>query len=342
MLCYNIVEDMSKDHLKKLYLLTGASGHLGSTLLKLLLDQNERVRVLVLPNEERFIPKGVEIIIGNVLDKDSLVPFFQRDEEEEVILIHCAGIVTISSKPNPMVYKVNVEGTKNVLQMALDHNVDKAVYVSSVHALLEEEHGDTKETKHFEPEKIEDQYGSSKAMASKIALEYAQKGLNICIVHPSGIYGPGDIRHTNHSVTSIRLMALGYIPVSLKGGFDFVDVRDAAKGILLASEYGKPGETYILSGHYSEVSDLLRIINRICHRKTLNIEIPFGFLQAIAPLVEKGSSLLGIRRPLVTPYSIAILNSNGHFSHEKAAKELGYEPRSVEESLRDMVEEFKK
>ena len=73
MLCYNIVEDMSKDHLKKLYLLTGASGHLGSTLLKLLLDQNERVRVLVLPNEESFIPKGVEIIIGNVLDKDSLV-----------------------------------------------------------------------------------------------------------------------------------------------------------------------------------------------------------------------------------------------------------------------------
>ena len=65
-------------------------------------------------------------------------------------------------------------------------------------------------------------------------------------------------------------------------------------------------------------------------------------MQAIAPLVEKGSSLLGIKRPLVTPYSIAILNGNGHFSHEKAAKELGYEPRSVEESLRDMVEEFKK
>lgn len=137
-------------------------------------------------------------------------------------------------------------------------------------------------------------------------------------------------------------MAPGYIPVSLKGGFDFVDVRDAAKGILLTSEYGRPGETYILSGHYSEVSDLLRIINKICHHKTLNIQIPYSFLKAITPIVEKGSNLLGIKRPLVTPYSIAVLNGNGRFSHEKAAKELGYEPRSVEESLQDMVEEFKK
>lgn len=327
--------------MKKIYLVTGASGHLGSTLLNRLLEKGQTVRCFVLPGEEKYLPDGVEVFVGDVCDKASLFPFFQNENGDELILLHCAGIVTISSKKNPLVRKVNVEGTRNVLELALAAKTGRVVYVSSVHALLEADKADTKEADHFEPWKIDDPYGKSKAEASNLALEYARKGLNISIVHPTGIIGPGDIRNTNHSVRSFKAMMKGYIPVGLKGGFDFVDVRDVAEGIILCADKGKQGDCYILGGHYVKISELLKQINQLCGRRTLNIELPYGLVKTAAPLAEKFCDLFKIRS-LITPYSIAILNGNGHFSHEKAKIELGYEARPIRDTLKDMYAEVKR
>ena len=177
--------------MKTLYLVTGASGHLGTVLCGKLLEQERKVRALVLPGEERYVPEGIEIITGDVTDPNSMEPFFEHGDDEEIVVFHCAGIVTIASKTNPLVHKVNVEGTRNVLELALKHKARKTVYICSVHALVEEEEGETRETDVYHPEQISDQYGKSKAEAGNIALEYFRKGLDVNIIMPSGIFGPG-------------------------------------------------------------------------------------------------------------------------------------------------------
>ena len=326
--------------MKKIYLVTGASGHLGSTIISILLSEGKSVRALVLPGEEKYVPEGVEIFTGDVTDKGSMEPFFEHGDDEELILIHCAGIVTIASKENPLVSRVNVDGTHNVLELARENKVRKVVHVSSVHALIEAEEGETKEAEEFYPDMIEDQYGKSKARATIDALKFAQEGLDVSIVHPSGIFGPGDKRKNNHMIRAIELMAKGLIPVSLSGGFDFVDVRDAAEGILKCAERGKKGECYILSGHYISVKELLEGVNEIRGKRTPDITVPYGLVAFFAPAMEKLGTMFGNGKPLVTPYSIAILNTNGHFSHEKATTELGYTVRDVRTTLKDMIAEL--
>ena len=323
---------------KILYLITGANGHLGSCLVRKLLEDNKNVRGLYLANENNHIPDNVEVVMGNVLDKESLVPFFDCAGYDEVNLIHCAAIVSIESKTNPMIYKVNVEGTRNIMDLALENNINKVIYVSSVHALKEEEYPNiTKETMDFNPDYVKGQYGKSKAIATNMVLEYADRGLNVSIVHPSGILGPGDINRNNNSINSLIQMYEGKIPVSLKGGYDFVDIRDVVEGIISCIEKGRKGECYILSGHYISIKDMLNEARKLNNKKPCNITIPSVLIKLITPIAEFVSIKLLKTKPLLTPYSFYVLQSNALFSNEKAKKELAYTTRDMSDTIRDTV-----
>ncbi|MCR4722456.1 MAG: NAD-dependent epimerase/dehydratase family protein [Eubacteriales bacterium] len=324
--------------MKKLYLITGATGHVGTVLVSELLDRNEHVRILVLPDHIDRVPSGVEICDGDITEEKSLIPFFDRDDYDYVTLIHCAAVITISSKPDPQVWNVNVNGTDNVMRQALKSKVDRVVYVSSVHAIPESPaSGVITEVSSFSPELVQGQYAKSKAAAAQKVLEYAENGLNISIVHPSGIIGPGDIYKRNHMIRTINAMANGAIPVAIKGGYDFVDSRDVACGILACEKKGRSGECNILNGHYITVSDLLNTIRRIVGKKTVSLEIPYGIAKTIAPAVEFFAYTFNRKAPLFTPYSIYTLHNNGCFSHEKATAEFSYTPRNLEESIRDSI-----
>ena len=324
--------------MNKLYIITGAGGHLGSFLVNELIDRKCHVRALYLPGEEKDAPAEIEKVVGNVLDLKSLGSLFDTQGYDKVSLIHCAGIVSIASKENPLLYDVNVNGTRNIMELALRHNIDRVIYVSTVHAIKEEEYPELiKETKDFNSDYVVGAYAKSKAEASEIVLEYADKGLNVSIVHPSGIIGPGDTKGNNHSVSTLKAMYKGTIPCSIKGGYDFVDVRDVVNGILLCEEKGRKGECYILSGHYLTVKEMLEEVNKIRNRKTPDLEIPASVIKLIAPLLEKISILSGNNKPLLTPYSFYTLQSNGHFSNEKARNELGYTVRDISETIKDTI-----
>ena len=328
--------------MERIYLVSGASGHLGSTLVNRLLEKGEKIRALVLAGEEKFVPEGVEVYTGDVRKIETLKEFFHTDDNSELIVLHCAGIITIASKENPIVHEVNVEGTRNILEMALKSKVKKMVHVASVHAIKENENGEVNtEPEEFCPDQLGDQYARSKAEAVNLCIEYAKKGLDVSYVMPSGIFGPGDVRKNNHTVRSINAMFKGLIPIGIEGGFDFVDVRDAAEGIILCSEKGRKGDGYILSGHYIKTIDLVNGANILCGRKETSLQVSYKFVRFFAPFIEKVFLFFGNKKPLVTPYSIDILNTNGHFSHEKATRELGYQPREVMDTLRDMKEELK-
>ena len=171
-------------------------------------------------------------------DRESIRPFFDKTGYDHTTLVHCAAVVTIASKANPAVWSVNVGGTSNVMQLALENQTDRVIYVSSVHAIPERPGAEViTEVDHFSPDAVCGQYAKAKAAATQMVLEYAKRGLNVSVVHPSGIIGPGDFYVKNHMIKTIRAMAKGTIPVSISGGFDFVDSRDVAEGILRMRRY---------------------------------------------------------------------------------------------------------
>ena len=122
--------------MKKLYIITGAAGHLGSTIIKLLESRNQQVRGLILPSESAENTKNTTYYKGDVTQPDSMRPLFENTGSSKLILIHTAGIIDISGELTPKMYDVNVNGTKNVLKLCTQYNVSRMVYVSSVHALL--------------------------------------------------------------------------------------------------------------------------------------------------------------------------------------------------------------
>ena len=246
--------------MKKLYLITGATGHVGTILVSELIKRGEQIRALVLPGHGTHLPQEIDITEGDITEENSLVPFFNRNGYDRVTLIHCAALITVASKLNPHVWNINVQGTENVMRQAYAAGVDRVVYVSSVHAIPERPEPEViTEVNHFSPDLVHGQYAKSKAAAAQKVLDYAEKGLNVSIVHPSGIIGPGDIQNKNHMIRTILAIAKGTIPVALHGGYDFVDARDVVDGILACEEKGRAGECYILNGHYITVSDLLNV-----------------------------------------------------------------------------------
>ena len=323
--------------MKKLWLVTGATGHVGTILVSVLQQRGEHVRVLVLPDNIAE-HSDVGICEGDIRNKESLIPFFDRGDYDYVSLVHCAALITIASKHNPEVWNINVHGTNNVMSLARDTGVDRIVYVSSVHAIPERPADETiTEVSSFSPDLVHGQYAKSKAAAAQIVMDYAKAGLNVSVVHPSGIIGPGDTLSRNHMIRTIHAIAEGKISVGLQGGYDFVDSRDVADGIIGCEEKGRPGECYILNGHYISVLELVNSIRRIQGKKAAGFEAPHAAAKMIAPAVEWVSRVFSKEPPLLTPYSVYTLHTNGRFSHEKATREFDYHPRPIEESIRDSL-----
>ena len=256
----------------------------------------------------------------------------------ETIVIHTAGIIDISNHVSPELYDVNVNGTKNILALCREYLVKRLVYVSSVHALPEQKRGNvTGEIRDFSPDAVVGGYAKTKAEATREVLRAAQEGLDAVVVHPSGILGPYD-RSGNHLVQMVAEYLHGTLPACVKGGYDFVDVRDVAEGCLLAAEKGRKGECYILSDRYCEIREVLEIAGDVSGKKKLPV-LPLWMAKMAAPFIQLHARRKK-RRPLYTAYSLHVLGTGERFSHKKATEELGYHPRDLKVTIRDMVAEM--
>ena len=319
------------------YLITGATGFLGRAVLAQLQDSPAEIRALVMDGDPlaQALARNVRVMTGDVCDEAALERFF-AGADEHTCVIHCAGIISVATHPGDRIYRVNVDGTRNILKFCSQCGVGKLVYVSSVHAIPEKPKGtEIAETTVFSPELVRGDYAKSKAMATALVLQAAKGGLNASVVFPSGIIGPGDMG--KGSITNMLLSFLaGKLPLAVKGGYDFVDVRDVAAGILACAERGLPGHGYILSGHYATIRDILELVKKTVNLRRSVSYLPICFAKLVAPIYEKIS--LRRREPLYfTPYSIAVLDSNGAFSRNAAATTLGYTPRPLSSTIRDTV-----
>lgn len=320
--------------MRQIYLVTGAAGHLGNVLTQKLVLEGQRVWVFLLNGEENRV-EGVErVFYGDVCDRKSLEDLFTAAQNETMILIHCAGIVSITSHFFQRLYDVNVNGTKNIVDLCVKHGVQKLLYVSSVHAIPENHVQNTiRETEQFDPDLVVGHYAKTKAEATKYVLEARRQGLTVNVVHPSGIIGPYDYGK-GHMTAMILDYCKGHLVAGMEGGYDFVDVRDVADGILASCEKGRPGECYILCNRYYTIKELLNELCAITGKKRIKTYLPLWLVRWTAPLSELYYRLLN-RPPLFTDYSIYTLTTNQQYSHEKATLELGYQPRGLGETLKD-------
>ena len=322
--------------MKTRYLVTGAADHLGTAVVRALTARGDAVRALVLPGEAHLPEHPVELVYGDVRNRESLEPLFRQEPDEELVVIHCAGVVSITARPGPNLRAVNVGGTQNIVDLCLAHHVKKLIYVSSVHAIPELPRPERiAEIGNFNPDQVVGAYAKTKAEATAYVLRAAGAGLNASVVHPSGILGPYDWG-MGHLTALVMDYCRHRLTAGVQGGYDFVDVRDVAGGILACCKRGRPGACYILSGHYASVRDLLAMLHEITGQKPVKTYLPLWFARLTAPLSEQYYRL---RRqpPLYTSYSLYTLETNASFSHARASLELKYHPRPLRQTLTETV-----
>lgn len=318
---------------------TGATGHVGNVLVRQLLERGARVRALV-PHGEDITPlrdMQVELVTADVRDFDSLMKGMAGAD----LVFHLGGIITISTGLRSTLWEVNVEGAKNVAAACMQLGVGRLVYTSSVHAFVEPPHGEciTEDTP-VDPEGVLGDYAASKAAATLALRAQAARGLDLVVCYPSGIIGPYDYKPSEMGQLVLEV-AHGTLWAYVDGGYNFVDVRDVAAGLLAAAQYGRSGEGYILSGHVIPVQEFLSLAAEMTGVRPPRIRIPAGPARVVGHLAPYYYRLAG-KKPLFTSYSMEVLRSNCDMPPFKAERELGFQPRPLRRTIEDTVRWFRR
>jgi dihydroflavonol-4-reductase len=301
------------------------------------LGRGEAVRALVLPNEDLRPLEGLklEVAVGDILDPASLDLAFEGVE----VVFHLAGIISIMPGRDDVVQRVNVEGTRNVLAAARRAGVRRLVYTSSIHAIERAPDGVIiDESLSFDPLNPAGEYDRSKALATLAVLESVREGFDAVIVCPTGVIGPYDYR-TSEMGRLIEDCADCKTQLYIEGAYDFVDVRDDSRGMILAGEKGRAGECYILSGERVTVKQLMDMVKETTGGRFTRIKIPLWlarFFALFTPLYYRAAKI----KPRFTPYSLKTITSNSVISNAKARLELGFNPRPLSQSITDTVRWF--
>jgi dihydroflavonol-4-reductase len=316
---------------------TGATGHIGTTLIRKLITRKEKVRAVVMPGEDITPLKGleIEIIQGDVRDSGSLKQAFEGAN----LVYHLAGVISILPGNKNLLTGVNVIGTQNVVEACLKSGVKRLIYTSSIHAVKESPQGTCiDESCPYDPASVLGDYAKSKAQATLEVKKGIQRGLDAVIVCPTGVIGPYDYKISEMGNLFQRFLKKK-MKICVSGAYDFVDVRDVAEGHILAGLKGRTGEGYILSGERISIPKLFSLLENITGIKAPGFQVP-SWLARTAGILATPYYLLSKTKPLFTAYSIDVLNSNSLVSSEKARRELGFSARSIRDSVIDTITWF--
>ena len=250
------------------------------------------------------------------------------------VVFHLAAVISISGDPTGIVRRVNIEGPPTRPRQRWT-GVRRFVHCSSVHTFDLERCGPSLDERG--PRSVADRcpaYDRSKRAGEIAVREVVARGLDAVIVNPTGVIGPFDYGPSRMGLT-INMLRSGRIPVNLGGGFDFVDVRDVAAGMLGAMAHGRTGEDYLLSGTRVSVKELGVLVSEASGVKAPRLDVPVGRRQPLATLALRFAPSRQI--PLFTPDALHALRYSPTVSHWKASTELGYVSRPIHETIRDTV-----
>ena len=312
-------------------LVTGGTGFVGLHLVRELARRGDELRLLVRDQSNTAPLDGIEWerAEGDVTDRDSV----RKAMRGVGHVFHVAGTTSMRSRDRIRVFEVNVEGTRNVFEEALSAGAERAVLTSSSSAVGAAKPGETIDEDHpFTVGRLGIAYINSKHDAELVAMRTAARGLPVVIVNPSFVLGPDDPNPSGTSNALVRRLLLRRIPGYVDGAINIVDVRDVARGHLLADERGESSERYLLTGRNFTLQRLFADLSRIA-------DVPTPALRMDGRLAVGGveaMELIGVRLPT----SVDEVRSGTQwftYRNDKAREQLGWEPRPHEETLEDTV-----
>lgn len=315
---------------------SGASGHVGINLCRALLDQGHRVRALVHSHDAGLKDLPVEIFRGDVLVKSSMLPFLSGID----VVYHLAARITIKGDPDGMVARTNTEGTRNIVAAASASGVGKFIHFSSIHAFRQAPPGQTLDENCPIVDLDGFAYDRSKAEGERSVLAAASRSMEVVVLSPTAILGPED-HEPSLSGKAVIDIYRGKIPSLVPGGYDWVDVRDVVLAAVAAIDKGRNGEKYLLSGRWYSLADFSAAIGHAAGRQTVSTVIPMWVARLGLPFITLYSRLAGTE-PLYTSESLTILSEGMRtISHGKAARELDFHPRPLDETISDLLTWFR-
>jgi dihydroflavonol-4-reductase len=312
-------------------LVTGGAGYIGGKLVESLLARQEKVRLFDVRAESASLlaRKGAELISGDILDREAVRTAFDGCDR----LFHTAALFEMWQPDRRAYYEVNVEGTRMVLEVALEVGIERVVHTSSAATIGEPQnqlgHEDTVHRGHF----LSD-YEQSKYLGELVALEMTRRGLPLVCVNPTTVYGPGQIRHMTGAL--VRFLN-GRLPAVVDARLNFVYIDDVVQGHLLAMEKGTVGQRYILGGENSSLVQFLSLAAEIAGVEREPRTVPGWLLRVTAGVMGAISSLTR-RRPSVSPDEARTALHSFIFDTRKARTELGTEDTPLREGMQTTVD----
>ena len=320
-------------------LITGSSGHVGSNLIRKLHEQNYTIRCIDFDGDHRaYDGYDVEIMKGDITDKDSLYPIF----EDVDVVFHTAALINLDRRFRKAIKVVNIEGTRNVCDVALEQGVQKLIHFSSVDAFYR---FPIDEPLHEDRKLIEDEkgmpYDYSKAEGQRIVYDYCEKGLNASVIHPTSIVGPNDFK-PGLPMQAFVDMANGKRKLMPNWGYNFIDVRDLCDAAISAVENGKTGQNYIIGGEYHMYLYIGELIGKQLDKKVVYGALP-EFVTYL-PLPFEYIRALFTNKPRVLTLDAIHTAQTGNkvVPSTLAREELGHNPRPIEETIFDTIDFFQK
>jgi dihydroflavonol-4-reductase len=324
---------------KDIAFLTGASGFVGSAVARKLLDEGFAVRALVRKSSNRANVDGidVDVIEGDIRDAHVI--------EKVMAGARCAFHVAADYRlwaPDPEeIIRTNTEGTRAVMRAAIEANVERVVYTSSVATLrLSDDGTPSDETMPLDAKNAIGAYKKSKVLAERLVERMiADEKLPAVIVNPSTPIGPRDIRPTPTGRIVVEA-ASGRMPAYVETGLNLAHVDDVADGHVAALKSGRIGERYILGGQDMTLGQMLAEIASLAGRRAPTIKLPRSLIFPIAYGAEAAARMTG-REPFATVDGLRMAKYKMFFSSAKAERELGYRARPAREALAEALRWFK-
>jgi dihydroflavonol-4-reductase len=317
--------------------LTGGTGFIGGHVATQLRARGDDVRALARSPEKgaALTEMGCEVVVGDLSDTAAIAEGLEGVDAA----IHGAAVyeVGIPQSEHAAMYEANVVGTDNVLRAALQAKTPKVVYVSTVGAFGNTRGQVVDESYEHPGADFTSYYEQTKYEAHQIAKRLiAEEGLPCVIIQPGGVYGPDDHSELGNQMNQFlsgRMPFLAFPDL----GMNMVHVDDAAAGVLLGLDKGKPGEAYVIGGQITTMRELMTTVAKVADRKPPKRTIPTGLLKAIAPAGPVVGKIMG-QPPNMRELISSADGVTFWAKHDKALAELGYSPRDLEQGLRDMLE----
>ena len=317
-------------------LVTGANGHVGLNICRLLVERAEPVRAMIRSSADPKLLErlGVEIVRGDIMDGASTASAMAGCGRVQHT---AAGFLMWAKDPERDIIRPSVEGTRIVLEAAAKAGVEKVVYTSTTGTMgLATRPDEVVDESRFN-EHPHTYYLKGKIAAEKEAYAIAKRtNLPVCSTHPGFILGPRFTKPSESVKQVLDFLNQG-TPVYFEGGFGVVDAEDVARGSLLAMDKGRNGERYILSGEDVSVKGLFDILSELTGLPAPKIKAPVPVVRLLAAAMELGSKLTGARPMLDRSQVDEFAGHYGYFSSEKAKRELGYTYLSARDTLRRTV-----